>query len=190
MRTPRSNFVVEYKTSRRVAKPRSASIWGNLDLQAVARQIETDEAVPQGISEPYASTSMVTVDRAFPTLISEAHSEDEKSTILAGRENIPRERLDIGELDDQSSEILSADQAKADDLVGPANGLAEKQKGRGSQERRLQQLKSPNAHSRHAAPESLALLEADNRYLKRLMLVKLREENEWMQSVLNRLESV
>ena len=33
----------------------------------------------------------------------------------------------------------------------------------------------------------LALLEADNRYLQRLMMNKLREENEWMMSRLNRL---
>ncbi|OWK24753.1 hypothetical protein AJ87_18675 [Rhizobium yanglingense] len=34
--------MVEYKTNRRQVPARPPSIWGNLDLQAVARQIEAD----------------------------------------------------------------------------------------------------------------------------------------------------
>lgn len=45
MKPPRSNFVVEYKTNRRQPKARPTSIWGNLDLQAVARAVEADGAM-------------------------------------------------------------------------------------------------------------------------------------------------
>jgi hypothetical protein len=46
------NFAVEYKTGRRKLDSRSNSIWGNMDLKSVARDIER-EAIPylSGISQ-------------------------------------------------------------------------------------------------------------------------------------------
>lgn len=38
----RRNFVVEFKSNRRQARPRSASIWGDTDLKAIARDLEDE----------------------------------------------------------------------------------------------------------------------------------------------------
>lgn len=39
------SFVIEYKSGRRKTDPKSNSIWGNMDLKSVARDVE-DEALP------------------------------------------------------------------------------------------------------------------------------------------------
>ncbi|MDR6670275.1 transcriptional regulator [Rhizobium sp. 1399] len=52
MKKVQRNFAVEYKTGRRKLDSRSNSIWGNMDLKSVARDIER-EAIPylSGISQ-------------------------------------------------------------------------------------------------------------------------------------------
>ncbi len=52
MRTPRRDFVVEYKTNRRQTKTQPASIWGNVDLKAVARDVELETILPKADSRP------------------------------------------------------------------------------------------------------------------------------------------
>ncbi|PKA40004.1 hypothetical protein CWR43_29210 [Rhizobium sullae] len=44
MKTPRRNFVVEFKSGRRAMKARTNSIWGDTDLKAFAR--ETEDKTP------------------------------------------------------------------------------------------------------------------------------------------------
>lgn len=40
MKTPRRRFVVEFKSGRRQPKAQTNSIWGNTDLKALAREVE------------------------------------------------------------------------------------------------------------------------------------------------------
>ncbi|URK86360.1 transcriptional regulator (plasmid) [Rhizobium sp. RCAM05350] len=45
MKKVQPNFVVEYKSGRRKTDPKANSIWGNMDLKSVARDLQ-EEAVP------------------------------------------------------------------------------------------------------------------------------------------------
>ncbi|MBZ9790475.1 hypothetical protein K9B32_10120 [Rhizobium sp. 3T7] len=50
MRAQSKPFIVEVKSSRRTERRQSASIWGNLDLAAVAEEIA--EELPQAAVAP------------------------------------------------------------------------------------------------------------------------------------------
>jgi hypothetical protein len=45
VKKPQRSFVVEYKSGRQKPDPKSNSIWGNMDLKSVARDVE-EEAMP------------------------------------------------------------------------------------------------------------------------------------------------
>ncbi|MDI6028600.1 transcriptional regulator [Corticibacterium sp. UT-5YL-CI-8] len=45
MKKPQRSFVVEYKSGRQKSHPKLTSIWGNVDLKSVARDVE-EEAMP------------------------------------------------------------------------------------------------------------------------------------------------
>ncbi|MBB3539338.1 MULTISPECIES: hypothetical protein [unclassified Rhizobium] len=53
MRAQSKPFIVEVKSSRRQERRQSASIWGNLDLSAVAEEIA--EELPQPAAAPAES---------------------------------------------------------------------------------------------------------------------------------------
>jgi hypothetical protein len=54
MRAQSKPFVVEIKTSRRSERRQSESIWGNLDLSAVAEEVAKD--VPHSATAPSTDT--------------------------------------------------------------------------------------------------------------------------------------
>ena len=53
MRAQSKPFIVEVKSSRRPERRQSASIWGNLDLSAVAEEVA--EELPQPAAAPAES---------------------------------------------------------------------------------------------------------------------------------------
>src|SRR4051812_24455585 len=90
MRTTQRNFVVEYK-NRRQAQARSPSIWGNLDLRAVALQIENDGVLPDAVQSAVQSTA----DPGVPDLKISPSNEPRvpTGTILAGEDDLPLQGL-------------------------------------------------------------------------------------------------
>jgi len=56
MRAQSKPFIVEVKSSRRPERRQSASIWGNLDLAAVAEEIAEELPQPSAALEETAET--------------------------------------------------------------------------------------------------------------------------------------
>jgi hypothetical protein len=188
MRTPRSNFVVEYKTNRRQTKARPTSIWGNLDLQAVARAVEADGAMP-AVDLPQVSSVMKNV---AAIKLGEAASDvqvdaDVSSTAIAP----PLETL-IEPVTVESNGFNAASSAKKQ----PASTPARASKSRAKPQTRTQHARIPERpamldHRRDpfgpcGSEEELDALEAENHHLKRLMIVRLREENDRLKVMLRR----
>jgi hypothetical protein len=188
MRTPRSNFVVEYKTNRRQTKGRPTSIWGNLDLRAVARAVEADGSMP-AVDLPQVSSVMKNV---AAIKLGEAASDvqvdaDGSSTAIAP----PLETL-IEPVTVESNGFNAASSAKK----RPASTPARASKSRAKSQARTQHariLERPAMLDRRRDPfgpygseEELAALEAENHHLKRLMFVRLREENDRLKVMLRR----
>jgi hypothetical protein len=177
MRT-RTNFVVEYKNSRRLTKGTSSSIWGNLDLKAVARQVEVDSSLPMDAHAGVVSRPEEGPDPVSATPTSKAASDLSHD----GLPNPTSEPVSIEKcgpatepLAEKQTAILAAED------IGPKPKTIPR-KGRDESRRRQAAAVTENQDT----PDDLATLEAENQQLKRLMIARLRSENSLLKSMLSR----
>ncbi len=179
MRTTQRNFVVEYK-NRRQAQAQSPSIWGNLDLRAVALQIETDGVLPdvdRADAEPLANAvvpdlaSAPSIEPCVPT-----------ATALTGEDNSGPRGLE--------HELPAIDKSAAHDnppiAIKPARS-SKPDKRASIPERVVDARLEVFAHEN--GEDDLNALEEENRRLKRLMIVKFHQENTELRSMLKRFDA-
>ena len=174
MKHPTRNVIVEYKGRR--ARTNSNSMWGNLDLKSIARQIEDD-------SELGAS---------------EAQNVDKQSSSSLSVDQVKAEEpVDLELEQSASTESLSAEDEKPVDHVDkpnkPLNLRSQKKPSgnRGVKKIARQQrvdLPLPSSASR---PDAAVLqsLHAENIHLKNLMIAKLRSENEKLKTMLAKFDN-
>jgi len=179
MRTPRRNFVVEYKTTRRLSKAQPKSIWGNLDLQAVARAVETDDALPQ------AKPKTTVVPAAETTII----ASDAPHGIEV-RDPVPV--VFEPQVKDPDEPTIDADQALSakQETVAPSYAPEPRPRKRRTRPSGARPSTVPGNRDltveASGAEDELAALEAENLHLKRLMIAKLRAENRQLLLMLQR----
>jgi hypothetical protein len=85
-------FVVEYKSGRRKSDPKSNSIWGNMDLKSIARDVDTTAIPPLTSGEqdatPDDTVFLPDVNGNGPSLThSIGHSTAAHATIMAEENN-------------------------------------------------------------------------------------------------------
>jgi hypothetical protein len=187
MKPTRSNFVVEYKTGRRQTKSRPTSIWGNLDLQAVARAVEADEAThePALLQAAPEKTDATAID--VGTVDSRAGTEPDRlpnRPTIASPSNgmIKSVTVEKADFDGGRSHQEQATSAPA---RKPAKPRAKTQRLELSRQTAALGETSVLVVN-YDSEEGLAALEAENRRLKRLVVAKLRDENKWLESMLRR----
>ena len=193
MRTPRSNFVVEYKTNRRHAEARPKSIWGNLDLRAVARAVEADGCVPEvDLSQvPSVVEDIAAVESVVVASNAKVGAERSPGSPIAT--SLPEKDIEPIAVEDNPLDGGPPVQEQ------PASAPTRAQKSRATPRETAPRSHIPQGpvllkHSRgssiqHGSEEELAALAAENRHLKRLMAMKLREENDRLKSMLRRFGS-
>ncbi|MBP2449804.1 hypothetical protein [Rhizobium leguminosarum] len=186
MRTPRRDFVVEYKTNRRQTKAAPISIWGSLDLQAVARAVEADGTMPE-IDLPQALSALEDVaavepGAGTPVTQVDADGPSESSTVTSSRSESPIEPAGIG--DDVFDDLPSSLDQPPLSPTPKSRARTRARTLRFDAPETLDELPDTSGHP--GSQEELAALEAENRYLKRLMVSKLREENERLKFMLRR----
>jgi hypothetical protein len=83
------SFAIEYKSGRRKADPKSNSIWGNMDLKSVARDVQ-EETMPFLPAEPQDNKSFPDMlsSQADPTGPSLTPSAGHHETAVAAQEAI------------------------------------------------------------------------------------------------------
>lgn len=189
MRTPQRNFVVEYKTNRRQTQAKPPSIWGSLDLQAVARQIEADGVLPDAArSDPNATVNdpapvEANASSQVPRAAIEDHLHAPAGPILGDGEGIspqgrPRELPAI------------AAPAVHDDRRSAGDAKSSNRSSKLSKRAPIQEWTAADGCFEISRPrdgeEDLVALDAENRRLKRLVIIKLRQENDKLRSMLRR----
>lgn len=198
MKKPQRSFVIEYKSGRRKADSGAlTSIWGDLDLKSVARDVET--ALPAQISDATSMNASELMQR----------QEDVVETPAGTMEHRVSVSHDIGVVDpsDRSDPVPTdasgaADMDEASRLVAdatPALPAATELKRRRKQQATVSKARVPRVNrplpdlARPAAPvndvdeDDLLQLEEENRLLKTLLTAKLRQENSWLRERLQRL---
>lgn len=189
MKPPRSNFVVEYKTGRRQTKSQPTSIWGNLDLKAVARAVEADGAMPDQAKLQAAPV------QGNATAI-DAGMIDSRAQIEPDRlpNNPPVASPSNGMITPVTVEETAFDGGRSHKGRGtsaPARARKPAKPRAKTQRLELSRQTAALDHTRllvvdYDSEEGLAALEAENRRLKRLVVAKLRDENNWLESMLRR----
>lgn len=189
MKTPRRNFVVEYKINRRQAQAGSRSIWGNLDLEAVARQVEADNILVDAarLVPRVTNNGKAPIAAIAPSQHSQAPVEDHSHAFTAltadgddgvSQEERPQQRpaLEVPEMhDDRPIERESAPSS----MRKKEKPSPEKTVARGG----------PDIYGPPNSRDELHALEEENRRLKRLMIIKLRQENAELRSMLKRFDA-
>lgn len=194
MKAPRREFVVEYKSTRRQTKAQPKSIWGNLDLGAVARQVDADDVLP--VEQPIRSRPVET----------RQGEQTSSSNAVIDAANVPEDgddRQPIADVNPEAVDVgLPTDPVPTTNDTQPAGRAAiSSQRTR----RRKSVARMPSPHFGRSSPAPAALkasmppvdlgddivsLDAENRRLKRLMAEKLRSENDRLRSLLGRLEKI
>lgn len=185
MKNPIRNVVVEYKNKR--ARKGSASLWGNLDLKSIARQVEADApqspvdaVVEPDLSHPIerkAETTINAMSRAEPVTakVEEALNEPELSNMDASK---PEEAS------------LAMEALQTANLVADAIVRKKKPSVRRPVTKTVLQ-KRETANRVVAEPDiqaELSALEIENADLKRELAARLRTENRQLLKMLRRLE--
>ncbi|NEH89155.1 hypothetical protein [Rhizobium ruizarguesonis] len=194
MKTPQRPFVVEYKANRRQTQTRPSSIWGSLDLQAVARQVAADGILP----DTGHSVAGPTIDDPKP-----AETSVPSPDLLAAPEHRPQGPA-AGILPDgigAAKREHSSEAAATETSVAPTprhrraahvsrrTVVASVQAEPAS----IPAMTPVNGRQARLQPDNhiddLSALDAENRHLKRLLIAKLREENRALQTMLRRFAS-
>jgi hypothetical protein len=181
MKTQSRKFVVEFKSSRRRPKDQAKSIWGNTDLKAMVRETEAD--APH-LFEPVMAASETGPERKHELMESPVPVE----TAILDQDHQTQPLT-------SDAPVEAAIQFEPDSAVAmmahpeaPSTTPPRKQR-----ELRSRPARTENAGGRKAPvvpeavqPDDLVALEDENKRLKALMTVHLREQNSALRDMLLR----
>jgi len=186
MKNPNRNIVVEYKNKR--ARKGSSSLWGNLDLKSIARQVEADASqspmevraeadLPKPIERKTENAATKVVVHADPVIeqVEEVLSEPELSNIDASG---PEEAL------------IAMEELQTANMVADAI-IREKKPSVRRRMKKSVPFKREAVSRIAAEPDiqaELSALEIENADLKRELAARLRMENRQLLKMLRRLE--
>lgn len=184
MKKPQRSFVIEYKSGRRRSGAKQPnSIWGNLDLKSVARDVETvlpaersDSHGPGDDLIPRPQTNVTPADPSVSLTVNEsAACIDRHSPVEA---NAPSEAREPGLLaNTQKLNRQPSDQTETKNSATPRKVAGKK--------RRAVKRRPPSSEPILATDvtdefDDLLQLEEENRLLKRMLVDRLRAENSWI----------
>jgi hypothetical protein len=192
MKPPQRRFVVEYKSGRRLPKTQVASIWGNVDLQALTREVEDQSShlfganrpVVQEVTAPTASSELIS---ALELLVEETaleppsdptgNSADSAAPISAFLEDIAEPEPTAIELSIETTVNLVKKTPRRRRLrvvMPDSKGADEPRKPLAS------------AETTPVSVDELAALDAENKRLRQLLVNQLRVENAELERMLKR----
>ncbi|AUX79299.1 hypothetical protein NXT3_PC00120 (plasmid) [Sinorhizobium fredii] len=187
----RRNFVVEFKSNRRQAKPRNTSIWGDADLKAIAREVEVDLPHAGGGAETKSVTQeppLVAVEPAAE-ITERADKPNEQSPAAASSDpaasESPMPMTDAAQLPAEADDVAVAVSA-----VDEADRSTPMRRSTASKRTKPARTSWPNSRPAEEAPQTgpdeLEALEAENRRLKALWRTSLQAENAQLREMLAR----
>ncbi|TNV14189.1 hypothetical protein [Ochrobactrum teleogrylli] len=173
MKNPIRNVVVEYKNRR--ARKSGNSLWGNLDLKSIAREVDEDVKAPLA-AEPSKPAIPQTGSKPAETI--QEPAPQGKSIV----EPVILEAI----APQQETETLPA-------IAAPASATPERKKR--NTRRHLKPIADkpvkakPSPRAKLDILDELQALEAENAALKRQLAEKLAAENQKMRKMLHRIET-
>jgi len=186
MKTPRRDFVVEYKSNRRHARARETLIWGSLDLKAVARAVDAESDLR---SEPPKRDTSDAAERLEADSLRDATGdlvvvEPRAQPALAERSETPVEHP-------LTTAAKSRRCGSCRDHRYRAGHRSKSKRLPGLTHRKVKLDAIAVDEGDKAMPDlvqgdEIESLDIENRKLKTLLLKKIREENVWLRPKLRR----
>ena len=168
MKKPQRSFVVEYKSGRRKLDSKApSSIWGNLDLKSVARDVEV-ALVQSEPSEPRETSAP-------------AHIPGQSAPTSASIDMV-----DIAGLEVSTDDVSAApDRVNEQDIGAAVPAIRGRKSGTAARGRRSPAGRRLPQDRRQIPveqnePDDLEQLEVENRLLRTMLAAKLRKENSWL----------
>ena len=190
MKTPQRNFVVEYRSGRRQSKVQTNSIWGDMDLKALVRDVE--EKAPHLFISTEAPNS-----GDGPDILS--------TRMRSGSENKQGEDVDITKIEvSRHVRDLPATEA-VPEARGLSRPISQAKRARGGVRKTnrassglvagIATVLNEVARAPSTLPsyppvsaDELAILDTENRRLKGLLAEQLRGENSQLKKMLERFD--
>jgi hypothetical protein len=191
MKVQRS-FVIEFKSGRRKPRVQAPSIWGDIDFNALNREVEAQEPAFSERSQPSAAAQEVPATAGAP--------DDDR---LSLQSDISDE-VAVSPPDSAISKVAAAQIATSSEMTSHVDEELQRPRtqvaavrGRG---RRMSGGTTDKSEAANAKPQDIVLsakrsqsslkelekLEAENRHLKMLLQARLRDENEQLMGMLAR----
>lgn len=215
MKKIQRSFVIEYKSGRKKADLKSNSIWGNMDLKSVARDVQ-EEAMPflpqdraagsdASLTKENGNEPLLTPSNSHSktaTATQEATMADDNTTTISNDAPAPLVPTDAPKKQRKPRAKKAAPEAAAADVAAEpaaAGKRAKQVRGRKPKaaeaaisakapaKRAAKAIASPAAVPVDAADEmaDLLQLEEENQRLRKLLAEKLRAENADLRKRLN-----
>jgi hypothetical protein len=205
VKKPQRNFAVEYKSGRRKLDAKPTSIWGNMDLKSVARDVE-EEAMPEGLKafEAGLDVQLPSVEPPQPSLTppdaTPTIAEEPKGMIMADDTDTIN---DVEAPAQEDAPVAAKKQRKprattAESAAAGTDGP--KKRGRKPGVNKATAPAEPTQPKLASTPEQigsdaataagdemadLLQLEAENQKLRNMLAEKLRAENADLRKKLN-----
>lgn len=195
MKTPQRRFVVEIKSGRRQPEARSNSIWGDTDLKALAREVEEKAS---HLFTSNVAAGMPASNKTAPAdpINAEPAAKERAEAVAISFSNSAQVEISKHHETDHSAEAVvqvqespPAPQPRTTSVGtprkrAPAQAIARNSEV-GHEDRRAQTWAVDDPISL----DELAMLDADNKRLKRLLAKELRAQNLWLKKTLERFDS-
>ena len=186
MKNPIRNVVVEYKNKR--ARKGPASLWGNLDLKSIARQVEAD--VPQSPKEAQVQPDLSKpIERKAETTTIKTKSQSEPVTAKV-EEALNEPELSNMDASKPEEASLAMEELQTANTAGNAI-VREKTRAVRRRVKKSVPFKRETANRIIAEPDiqaELSALEIENVDLKRELAGRLGMENRQLLKMLRQLE--
>jgi hypothetical protein len=170
MKKPQRSFVIEYKSGRRKVDSKApSSIWGDLDLRSVARDVE--------VFLPVQSESSKQRKTSAP-----AHVPEQSSLTSASIDIVDIAGLKVS----ITGDVSAGPNGNDEQYIGAAvPAIRRRESGRAVRERRSPAGRRLPQDRRQTPveqnePDDLEQLEVENRLLRTMLAAKLRKENSWL----------
>ncbi|WP_408914428.1 hypothetical protein [Brucella pseudogrignonensis] len=186
MKNPNRHIVVEYRNRR--ARKGSSSLWGNLDLKSIARQVETD--VSQSLMDAQVEPDLSkTIERKTETTIIKAISRAEP-IIQQVEDALSEPELSNMDASGPEEALIAMEELRTANLAENSVTREKKPSVRGRIKKSVP-FKQEAVNRIVAEPDIqavLSALEIENADLKRELADRLRIENRQLHKMLERLE--
>ncbi|RVH18377.1 hypothetical protein CN200_14770 [Sinorhizobium meliloti] len=197
MKTPQRRFVVEFKSGRRQPKAQTNSIWGNTDLKALAREVEETTPHLFNSSEAAGRLNSDETAPAYPIDAEPANPRaDDVDVALAAMPFANGAEVEISKhhgADHPPETVVQEEESQPASQARTTSTSTSRKRAKRAYAQTIAHNSEvgkgdPKPVDERISLDELAVLEADNKRLRRLLAKQLHAQNLQLKKMLARFD--